>query len=711
MINKYRNKIINFILSFSLTFLIGLVYLPVSPFVRSASAVLPAVALPAAVNAAMAAGRLLLVNGTRIAASTTTGGAANGAIYGTAAANGAIYGTVAANAAEFIVPTVASVSNAAATGGISGYWAAAALGAAAFAGGAVQYIRSDGSVVDVSGSEGQVSADFPITYGESPNDFNFLKERGNQVKAELRDPSVAKPKLDPNIRYVMDGKEYDTVGSACSEYVSYLSARPQPQCSDGSTRATSYKLVRVIGLTCYFSNTYEESCSKPRETITSYGHFSVDQVVKGVKVSCPSGTRPLSQSSSTTCVPTYNKDKNWYPNFPDSSPLDDSNAPTFEIRPVPSGLSSTPTPANSSSPPPSVLPHPSIVPYQNQDGQIPLANSNKPETQTKAEPKPDGSLEILEQIRDLLIDINIKMDRANDLAAENNELLHVVERKITGGQLKHEEDGSKEPVTIVNNTYFDAAGNEYNITYVIRENPSANKPVTPGDRFVLPDGTVIEPNYDPSNYPPIETETTTRPLPTPSPDPNANPDTNPDTNPNPNPAPTEDTVTKTKVDPNTGDVIEEVTRTVTKPDGSKEITVTINVNPDTVSDTPSPAEFEWKCGIEGTPPCAVTQDVGKLADSDWSDVDVPPATYAQQLKEKLFGKLFENFSYTPPISSTCPIFKVDLAFMRVADQQWFSQPLIFDYHCKNLFEPLYSQFRSLFKLCWIILAVLIVLSA
>jgi hypothetical protein len=124
------------------------------------------------------------------------------------------------------------------------------------------------------------------------------------------------------------------------------------------------------------------------------------------------------------------------------------------------------------------------------------------------------------------------------------------------------------------------------------------------------------------------------------------------------------------------------------------------------------AKFEWKCGIDGTPACQVTQDFGKLADSDWSDVDVPPANYTQQLKDKLFGTLFNNFTYTPPISSVCPAVTVDLTTITFATNiQFFSQPFVLDYHCKNLFEPLYSQFRALFQLGWLIMALFIVLAA
>jgi len=712
MIHKFYYKFrVTFIFAISTFFVLSL-HFPSQYFISSAHAALPAIALAFADNLALAAGRVLLLNGTRLTGASLASNAANAPIYATAAANGQIYGTVAANASEFIVPSIASVSNVAASGGINGYLASAALSLPLLLGGSVQYITSDGDRVDVSGSEGAVSSRYPLTYGDSPRDFNYEKERKNQGKAENNDPSVTKPSEKYSYTYYEDlqqrynGVVYDSYAEACEGALSRMSGQSYNNtCGNDRYKYVHYQNLRVIGSRCYFEVVFPSTCDPDSTPSVQQSFFSVFRTQKGVDKGCAKGTS-LSGSKGGGCQPDYKTDGGWYGDKP---------APTFENKPGikqdnPSGLT----------------PHPSLIPAIDPNtGEVPLGNSDNPDTTTKAKVNPDGSLAILESMNGLLAEMNIKLNRANDIALENQklaidnrDLLQVIERRFKGTQLKHEEDGTKEPVTIVNNTYYDVAGNEYNVTYIVRDNPGANpKPITPGDKLILPDGTEVSPNYDPTDYPDgdITTTTKTQPVPDPNPTPNPNP------NPNPAPSPVQDVVTKTKIDPRTGDIVEETTKTTPLPDGSKKIEITVQIQPDPKSNpdptpatepTPEPTKFTWECGIDGKPPCQVTQDVGKLADSDWSDVDVPPANYTEQLKDKLFGKLFDNFKFTPPTSSVCPTVTVGFTSISCASNiRIFSQPFVLDYHCKNLFEPLYEQFRALFQLGWFLMALYIVLSA
>jgi len=685
------------------TFFIGALHFPSQFFISPAYAALPAIALPYAANAALAAGRLVLLNGTRVAATSAaeTGGAANAAIYGGAAANDMIYGSIAANAESFIVPSIVSTSGVAASGGINGYLSAAAMGLLTLGTGAMIYQSGDGKTTDLSGV-GNTSRQ-PLVIADSSGHKDYYPARINQAKAEKRDPSVINPHYSPKSVYYFtnahlnQGVVFDSPGAACDFLPQFHESLKDPKVQCPGALATTIENVRAVGFECHYTVLNHATCDADSAIQRIPSHIPISAAYLSPEKEC--SAKKGMKLDGDSCVPDYPLDDQFYPDeyYPEGTP-------SFENRPTDGG---------------SIQPHPSLIPSVNPNtGEISISNSDDPANYTKAKAMDDGSLQVLHDIKGLLIDIRAKITHANQLALDTQKMLSkVVEREIKGAKLKHEEDGTTEPVTIVNNTYFDVAGNEYNVSYIIRENPSS-KPLSPGDKVVLPDGTVIEPDYDPSEFPPDEIVTTTKtqPVPNPNPNPNPNPDPNPDPNTNPLPSPVQDTVTKTKIDPRTGDVVEETTTTITNPDGSKDITVTVNIQGDPKSNpdpqpTPEPTEFEWKCGIDGTPACQVTQDVGKFADSDWSDVDVPPANYTDQLKDKLFGNLFNNFTYTPPTSAVCPIATIDLSTVGLSGNYWFSQPYILDYHCKNLLEPLYSELRALFQLGWLLLAIYIVLSA
>jgi len=706
MIHKFYYKFrVTFIFAISTFFVLSL-HFPSQYFISSAHAVLPVIALTAAENAALFAGRILLLNGSRVAGtSLASQGAANGSIYATAAANGQIYGTVAANASEFIAPSIATTAGVAATGGSTGYLSAAALGLISLTGAAAYYTTRDGEKIDISGANNKAVnpldiADSPVLSELSPDDRNFDEMRNNQQLAETGDPDTSRPQSIPKYKYHLNGTPsatFPSASEACShiqEFWNYFN--PKSTCS-GKCELRS---PRTVGLACRYMQACPKQCSEPVDMSLELNPrrdlaVSIVAVALPPEKKCRAGT--MLNGDSSGCGADYSKDPVFYP--PSKYP----STPEYENRPG-SGIT----------------PHPEITPAMDPKNlELPIGNTDNPDATVKARNNPDGSLQLLADIKGILLDINVKLDR---IQAGQTEIINAIERRITGAQLKQEEDASKEPITIVNNTYYDVAGNEYNVTYIVRDNPGANpKPITPGDKIILPNGTVIQPNYDPTDFPKDDVQTTTKTQPVPDPNPTPNPNPNPNPDPNPAPSPVQDVVTKTKIDPRTGDIVEETTKTTPLPDGSKKIEITVQIQPDPKSNpdptpatepTPEPTKFTWECGIDGKPPCQVTQDVGKLADSDWSDVDVPPANYTEQLKDKLFGKLFDNFKFTPPTSSVCPTVTVDFTSISFASNiRIFSQPFVLDYHCKNLFEPLYEQFRALFQLGWFLMALYIVLSA
>jgi len=664
-----------------LTFSIGVLHFPSQFIIPSAHAALPAIALPYAANVALNLGRVVLLNGTRVAA--------NDSIYATAAANDMIYGSIAANAESFIVPSVATLAGTASTGGSAGYLSSAALALIGLTGAAAYYTNRDGEKVDISGAGNE--AENPLDIADSPDlselpfdDRNYDEVRNNQALSETGDPDQSKPKVTPLYRYFFVDRPdvyYESAGKACGDLMGFWRHFNPPDSCSGRCELRS---PRLIGMNCYFMQACPRQCDGSDWSLAVNPRRDLNRAIGRSQIStqkkCSDGTMLTVNGG---CQADYSKDPTYYP------PTKFPSTPEYENKPT------------------GIAPHPQLTPaIDPKTKEVPIGNTDNPDATVKAKNNPDGSLAILAQIKGILLDIEVKLAK---IQQGQTDIADAIERAITGSSLKHEEDGSKEPITIINNTYYDIAGNEYNVSYIIRENPGANpKPISPGDKIVLPDGTVIQPNYDPTDYPKDDIETTTKTEPVPDP--------NPDPNPNPNPVPIKDTVTKTKIDPRTGDVVEETTTTITKPDGSKDITVTVNIQGDPKSNpdpqpTPEPTKFEWKCGIDGTPACQVTQDVGKLSDSDWSDLDVPPANYTSQLKEKLFGTLFNNFTYSPPTSSVCPVINIDLSSVGLAGHYWFSQPYVMDYHCKNLLEPLYSELRALFQIGWLMLAIFIVLSA